>query len=226
MWPSQHFSQHEFFGACFLIKHTCFEEPARSCHHVSCYVVVVHKSKGADLLITQRERLCCLQTVWERMCFHVVKWGCSARRVSTCPSACLVSIVYPRQWQKSGCSVMKRLTTTNMGDCRWRERQSSCQGQDATQHLWAETTDWAETIRRAALPSLEWLWMLSLSVLWQVLHWAVRLCAAVTQSRCCYHDDTTTKSTYAFFLQSTTTCKIETRLRICSEETLIFTEVT
>lgn len=49
------------------------------------------------------------------MCFHVVKGGCSARRVSTCPSACLVSIVYPHQWQKNGCSVMKCLTTTNAG---------------------------------------------------------------------------------------------------------------
>lgn len=56
--------------------------------------------------------------------------------------------------------------------------------------LWAKkTTEWAESVRGAASAFAGLvLWMLSLSELCQVPHWAVKPHSAITQRRWCYHD--------------------------------------
>lgn len=45
-------------------------------------------------------------------------------------------------------SVVKCLTVVKCRFCRWWEHRSSCRAQDATQHLWVETTDWARNRKK------------------------------------------------------------------------------
>lgn len=44
--------------------------------------------------------------------------------------------------------VVKCLIVVKCRFCRWWEHQSSCRAQDATQHLWVETTDWARNRKK------------------------------------------------------------------------------
>lgn len=129
------------------------------------------------------EHVWCLKPVWENMRCCCVKRGCSAQRVGTCPSACLLPIVVsPHQWQINGCQLWTEGHIELVGGENIRvpvtaEMQLSVCGQKRlTEQKTAEMS----------------LWMLSLSVLCQVLHWAVKLCTAITQCKCCYHDKVNT----------------------------------
>lgn len=72
--------------------------------------------------------------------------------------------------------------------CRWWEHQSSCHGPRCNSASVGKK-DWLS--KKNALAEMR-LWMLSLSVLCQVLHWAVKLCTAIAQQRCCYHEELNT----------------------------------
>lgn len=67
---------------------------------------------------------------------------------------------------------------------------------DATQRLWAKRLTEQNCQRSCAALTGMILWMLSLSVLCQVLHWAVKPWSAITQRRCCYHDKINTNLLY------------------------------